>query len=319
MKQELLKGAEKLLKVCLDIKVKENLLIVADFPNQIVAETIASVGKELGSEVTIALMEKRKYHAENPPSPIASAMKEADAAILATVFSLSSSQARRDACECNTRVLSIPGCMESTLIQGAIEADFTALEPTVKKIGELLTHGKEVNVKTEMGSDFSVKLNGRNSVDQTCMAHKPGSWSPFPNLETAVGPETVNGIIVVDGSIVPGGPPESPVKVEIEDSIIKNIEGNESARELSAFLKSFNDPSVYRVVELGIGLNPKAQIGRGSMAEDESQFGTLHLGVGEGRNFGIENISPTHIDLVVRRPEVRVDELLILKNEKLLI
>ena len=319
MNKEMLKGAEKLLKICLDIKTKENLLIVSDFQNQIVAETIAFVAKELGAEISLALMEQRKNHGENPPRPIASAMKEADAAILASVFSMSNSQARRDACENKTRILSIPGCSENTLVQGAIEADFKTIEPIVKKIGKLLTHGKKVDVKTEAGSDFTITLCGRKSVDQTCLAHDPGAWSPFPNLETAVGPDKVNGVIVVDGAIVPGGPPESSVKVEIENSRIVNIQGNKNGKELSSYLESFNDPSVYRIVELGIGMNRKAEIGRGSMAEDESQFGTIHLGVGEGRTFGIDNIAPSHIDLVVRRPEVKIDDLLILMDEKLLV
>jgi leucyl aminopeptidase (aminopeptidase T) len=37
------------------------------------------------------------------------------------------------------------------------------------------------------------------------------------------------------------------------------------------------------LVELGFGLNPKSKMGRGLMSEDESQFGTVHFGLGEGR------------------------------------
>ena len=317
MKQKIHDGAEKLLKICLDLKADDNLLIVADMPNQSVADAIAYVGKAIGAEVSIALMEKRKNHAEDPPKPIMAAMKEADAAVLATVFSMSNSQARRDACEQGTRILSLPGCSESTLTEGAIKADFPSIEPTLRKVGKILTSGKGIKVKTAAGSDFTLTLNGRAAVDQTCIAKTPGSWSPFPNLETAIGPESVNGIIVVDGAIVPGGPPDSSVKVTIKDSIIINIEGNESAKKLSKYLESFKDPSVYRVVEFGVGMNPNAVIGRGSMAEDESQFGTVHLGVGDGRTFGIDNIAPSHIDLVIRMPEVFVDEKLILKEESL--
>jgi leucyl aminopeptidase (aminopeptidase T) len=74
---------------------------------------------------------------------------------------------------------------------------------------------------------------------------------------------------------------------------------------------------MYQVVELGIGLNKEARIGRGLMAEDEGQFGTVHLGLGEGRTFGLDVRAPSHVDLVVRYPTVTIDGRRVLADEQL--
>jgi leucyl aminopeptidase (aminopeptidase T) len=74
---------------------------------------------------------------------------------------------------------------------------------------------------------------------------------------------------------------------------------------------------MYCHVELGVGLNPKAPIGRGVELEDE--FGTLHLGIGNGMTFGSSIRAVGHVDLVIRRPIVEVDDRVVLKNREMLV
>jgi len=107
------------------------------------------------------------------------------------------------------------------------------------------------------------------------------------------------------------------VRMVIEDGRVNSIEGGKDAEGLLKLLEGFGDPNMYQVVEFGIGLNKEARIGRGLMAEDEGQFGTVHLGLGEGRTFGLPVSAPSHVDLVVRNPVVSVDGELILRQEQL--
>ena len=53
------------------------------------------------------------------------------------------------------------------------------------------------------------------------------------------------------------------------------------------------------------------------MIEDEGQFGTLHLGLGEGGTFGLPVSAASHLDLVIRRPKVIIDGKKIVADEKL--
>jgi leucyl aminopeptidase (aminopeptidase T) len=314
------RGAEKVVHTCLKVRRGEDLAIAVDTPNIKTGSVLAEAGRQAGAEVSLLIFDPRKGHAENPPRPIAAAISDASAAILASTFSLSSSSARREASKLGVRIVTLPGCRDETLVSDALDVDFEAMRPTIQKVGSFLVGGKITRVTTDLGSDLTVKLCGRKTVDQTALAWEPGSWAPVPNLETAVGPceDGVDGIWIVDGVIIPGGVPIEPVTISIHKGKVVSIEGGADAERLGEYMLGLHDPNIYQVVELGIGLNPKARIGRGLMAEDESQMGTVHLGLGEGRTFGLEVPASTHIDLVVRHPTLAVDGLTILANEQLI-
>lgn len=312
-------GASKLVAECLGVRSGEDLLVLIDRPNWLVGEALSRAGRELGAEVSLAMMESRRAHAENPPRPFQAALSNTDAAVLAAVFSMANSEARRQAVRDGTRLVSLPGCREETLISGAIEADFPKLKPLIEAVGRILSAGTLVEVTSPSGTDLKIRLAGRKSVDQTAIAREPGSWAPAPNIETAVGPDEngVTGRFVVDGVLIPGGVPSQPVEVLMDKGKVVDIAGGEDARKLEAFIDSFGDAAMRQVVEFGIGLNPHSRIGLGLMAEDESKFGTVHLGLGEGRTFGVPITAPSHIDLVIRRPTVRVDGREIVRGERL--
>jgi leucyl aminopeptidase (aminopeptidase T) len=103
------------------------------------------------------------------------------------------------------------------------------------------------------------------------------------------------------------------VRVSFSKGVVSSIDGGKDAAALRALLESYDDPSVYRAVEMGIGLNPKAVLER-SYLESEAEHGSMHLGIGDGTTFGISHRSPAHVDLVVRRPILELDGRTILKD-----
>lgn len=317
--KNLKKGARIVLEDCLKLKKGEDFLIVTDFENQKVADVFARHAQKIGGEVAAASFFKHSSHGEDPPEPIISAMCSADVVVLAAIYSLTNSNARRKAVKSGTRVISIPGCSEELFNSKAIEVDFIKQKELIDKIGLLMTEGNKISVSTDLGTDITVELCGRESVNQSAVAHKKGSWSPFPNIEVAVGPDvkTLKGNFIVDGVIIPGGYVDKPVDIKIESGRIVDIKGGRSAQKFRELLASFGDENIYNIVEIGIGCNPKSEFGKGSMGEDESKFGTLHLGIGEGHSFGVKNSAPAHIDLVIRNPLIKIDDKLIFKNEKI--
>ena len=76
-----------------------------------------------------------------------------------------------------------------------------------------------------------------------------------------------------------------PVRAEIEKGLVTKIEGGMQARKLADDLAGRNDPLVYNVAELGVGLNPKAAF-KGIMTEDEGVCGTAHIGIGTNLTLG---------------------------------
>ena len=57
---------------------------------------------------------------------------------------------------------------------------------------------------------------------------------------------------------------------------------------------------------MGIGINPKAKI-IGNVLEDEKVLGTCHIAIGNNVFYGGSNDVPIHLDGVITRPTIYVD------------
>ncbi len=71
--------------------------------------------------------------------------------------------------------------------------------------------------------------------------------------------------------------------------------------------------------EFGIGLNPEVKQPIGYVATDEKIIGSIHIALGENREFGGENESSLHWDLVMMHPTVEVDTTVIIEEGKILV
>jgi leucyl aminopeptidase (aminopeptidase T) len=153
-------------------------------------------------------------------------------------------------------------------------------------------------------------LTGRKGFSETGLAHEPGSFAGPPNIEANVGPleGSTEGIIVVDGSVpYPRlGVINDPIRITVEKGKITRIEGEEQARIFRQVLNDFNDPLIYNIAELGIGLNPQSTI-TGSMMEDEGTYGTCHIGIGNNIDFEGTVNAKSHIDLIIRESTIVID------------
>ena len=87
---------------------------------------------------------------------------------------------------------------------------------------------------------------------------------------------------------------------------------------LRKILADYNDPTVYNVGELGLGLNDKNEL-CGHMAPDEGSYGNLHIGIGKNLMFGGHTDSPLHMDLVMKKITADIDGLVIMKDGVLLV
>ncbi|MGM8365221.1 aminopeptidase [Virgibacillus sp. W0181] len=308
-----------LLEECLDVKPKENLLILTDINTIEIGEVFALVGKEMNAEVVMTIMNPTTRHGDEPPRIIAEAMKAADAIVAPTTFSINHSTARKMASDAGARLLFMPDANEEVFLNGSLEIDYKTQKKKIDKLSHILEEGQEVRVTSELGTDLKMSIKGRHAVPQTGICHEPGSISPPPCIETAVAPieGTTEGVFIIDGAIVPGRAVTENVKVFFEGGKIVKIEGGQDAQDLIETLESYNHPNVYCAVEMGIGMNPNAKIGRGGQLEDEAEFGTMHIGIGNGITFGSSIRAPGHCDLVMRDAIIEVDGKTILKDKQL--
>jgi len=320
-----LKGVIALLETCAQVKKSETILIVTDTNKYKIAKALADVAISSGFDVSIAEMKPRKAHGEDPPKPIISAMKASDVIFSPTTFSLFHSRARRDAVKTGARFINMADYTQKMLKGGALTADFINLRELVFKVSDILTKGSILRVSTVLGTDIKMKISGRDACPQTGMSISFGESSSPPNIETCVAPVegTAKGRILVDGSIPQPsiGLIDRPIELIVREGFVKEIIGTgpkvENFREV---MKGFNDnPNNYNIGELGIGLNPKASFS-GKMLEDEGVYGSVHFGLGDNRSFpGGHTMAEVHIDVIIRKPTVFVDDVVLLKDGEIII
>ena len=74
----------------------------------------------------------------------------------------------------------------------------------------------------------------------------------------------------------------------------------------------------YNIAEFGIGTNDSAKLS-GLLLEDEKVMGTVHIALGNNVTMGGTFNVPIHLDGVIKKPTVYLDNKLLMKNGKLLV
>ncbi len=312
----LVEGARKLVLVCAKVKPDENLLIVADDNKFDMARTVRDVAAdEVKCDVSMALIGGQTVGGQEPPAPVAAAMRASDVVIIMTSHSLSQTKARREAQKSGARILNIPDPQMSDLTSDMITPDFEAISPLIRKVAESLTNAQEIHCVAPGGTDLTFSAAGMKGNGLDLLAHKPGEFRSM-SVEANVGPAfgTSNGTIVIDGSIPLIGPLDSPITFKVKDGFVTEISGGVSASKFAKILKDFNDKNCYNIGEFGIGLNPCAKATGNSYVEDESAITTCHIGFGTNLSQGGNIKAACHIDAIFLSPTVSVDGKIIMKD-----
>jgi leucyl aminopeptidase (aminopeptidase T) len=312
-------GATTIVRDSLMIKPGELVLIVGDTTTHRIVEMFAYVVAAAGANPVECIMQPTGRHGAEPPKTVGSAMKDADVLILATAYSMTHTNARREANAAGARIASMPGATRELFEGGGLEVDVIELAKTVERVGRRLQAARHARITAPNGTDMQLQLDGAPPANQTGVCHEPGTWGGLAGIETAIVPVpgSSSGVWMLDGTIAQMEHlVKEPVRVLFDAGRINEIEGGADASLLREYLESFNDPGVYEVVEMGIGLNPKAKMWR-SYTESEAEFGTMHLGIGDGTSFGSPHRAATHTDLVIRHPILELDGIVVLENNKL--
>lgn len=148
-------------------------------------------------------------------------------------------------------------------------------------------------------------------VDGSAVKAYLESVNPEANVEVypLVGPKGSTDMVKVRI-----GKLESPLKFVIQDGKIQSITGDKS--ELLDILLA-NDRN-RTVAELGIGTN-EAAILNGIILEDEKVYGTVHVAFGTNTSFGGVNKADCHMDGIILKPTLYLDDLLVIQDGKFMI
>lgn len=315
---ELYKACETALKQCLGVKEGESVLIITDEPERRIGYHLWMKAKELDTEAVYIEIVPRKMHGEEPPKPVAEAMKTADVVIAPTSKSITHTLAKKEAYERGTRVATLPGITEEIFIR-TMNADYEEILALTNKIADILDNGSTVRITTNLGTDLEFSIEGRKAKRSTGIYRKPGECGNLPGAEAYIAPVegTANGVVVIDGSMAGIGILRDPIKLTIREGFVEKIEGGDEAKKLEEILSKYGKEAK-NIAEFGIGTNPKARIS-GNILEDEKVFGTVHIALGSNYDFGGKVKAPIHLDGIVKEPTVVIDGKYLFRNGNLVI
>ena len=325
------KSMQTLLDVCAQCKKDEKILIITDPDALPIAQALWDAAKDY-PERSMIMMPTQTSHGQEPTALVAAAMMAADVIFRPTTFSMSSTDAKRNACENGARDLNCSDYDARMLESGGLYADFEGLGEVMDRVAEKYV-GKTVEITTPLGTHITADITGRKNLPQYGRSIVPGQSSSPPDIECAIGANvgTMEGVAYIDGSIPHPllGLIKEPIRFDIKGSKIVKISGGEQADIFAKILEdlkaTYKNGEQYHVGEIGIGMNPACEL-TGRMLEDEGCYGTVHFGVGDDRGFCGSyapadytgaNTCASHLDCVFRNPTLTVDGKVILKDGKL--
>lgn len=307
---QLVKTAEGVLSSCLAVKKGEEVLIVTDNTRKEIGEAIYEAAGNLGCERLLMVMNERELSGQEPPKAVAAAMKSADVVIAPTAQSLTHTNGRIEAAKAGTRVATMPGITEEMFSQGAMTADYSKVEKLTAVVTEMLSKASVARIEKD-GHTLTISIKGRDGVPSPGVYREPGKCGNLPSGEAYIAPleDGSEGEMIVDGSMVGIGKLDSPLHMVISGGKLRSVTG-EKSENLDVLLKNETNGTL---CELGIGTNEAAVL-NGIILEDEKVYGTVHIAFGTNTSFGGVNKAECHMDGIILRPTLYLDEVKVIED-----
>lgn len=303
-------GYQVVVEDCMAVQPDESVLILTDDNKVDIGNSLYEVAKELADEAVLMVMKPRKVSGQEPPSVVAEAMKNFDVIICPTSASLTHTNAKINAVKNGARLGSMPGITADMFEAGAITANYAEVEQLTHRITQKLTEAKKARIEKD-GHVLEMSLEGRDGVPSTGVYREAGQAGNLPSGEAYIAPleSSARGTMVIDGSMVNVGKLNSPLYVTVDNGKIVEITGQDKDK-VSVLLESDQNRTLG---ELGIGTNHAARL-TGVILEDEKIYGTVHIAFGTNTSFGGTNKANCHLDGVILRPTLYLDDELIIQD-----
>jgi leucyl aminopeptidase (aminopeptidase T) len=252
------------------------------------------------------------------PAPVEQAVRGAEVVLMATSKSVAHAEIfsiEKD----HRRLISLPGIMESSFIDGGGTADLKELKAITKRVAAALEGKREFVLKSDKGTDARFLSRGKSYA---CYAQAPipTGFAMFPDGEAAVAMDekTLEGKVVLDVFQTGVGPLREPIVFELKKGRVVRFGGGIEAQQLQELVEKYGDENSYYFGEFALGTNPKALF-LGSAGEDKKRIGTIHMSLGDDEGIGGSLKSKLHLDGVMGRPTLIADGKTFIEDGRLLI
>ncbi len=300
-------------------KDKSSLVIADTVTDPVVWQGVAAAAAARGLDPTVALMMPSAHHQDEPPAAVAKAMLESDIIFEVPSRAMAHALAGREAQAQKRKVIHMEEATYDMLTTGGVTADHKKMEEVGIRLEKIVNAAKTIHITSEFGTDLTATLSKTPCYASCgrCRTENGHYHTSFPAGELAKGTEqpTGNGVVVWDTSAHHVGILKEPIKVTIKNNRVVKMEGGAQAQQLKEYIETYGDENKWNCpAEISPGLNPNARV-RGVMREDKKLYGAVHIAVGNGSGLR----SRLHIDGIIRRPTIIVDEKTVLEGGKILV
>lgn len=317
------RGAMIVVRDWLRLKPWEKLLIVTSENHMPEAEILRHCAHKRTKTVDLMVVEKRGKHVGIFFDQHEDVFDGYQAVIGATDYSLVTTKAAKRAIQRRSKFLSLP--LATNNGKSMLSYRFMLMDTKKSKmmagiIMKYLNSSSVIHVRTKLGTDLKLYKRNRKAGFFNGVV-KDGNGFSSASIEVYVPIEETKteGIFIPDGSLGYIGKVDRPFHIYLENGRITEIEMTPEGERLSEYMSDFHDPGIYVASELGIGLNSYAKCRGNSYIEDESAYGTFHIGVGRNIALGGVHEAKGHFDLVANRPDIYADNRKIIERGKIII
>jgi aminopeptidase len=312
------KAIYKIFFECLKLTPVDSCLILVDESTSDLGHLFFEKAKKSKAEVALLKIKSPTPRSPEPAPPILNMMKQMSAILSFTGHSLIHANALKQLCHNGSRVLCLFPVSEECLAR-TVNANFDFIDKKSRKLSDLFSIGRRIRLTTDAGTDLTIPVARHKGSANTGIVSAPGMFCFLPSGEANVTPDRrgTKGVLVVDGSIPSIGILEQPVVIHIKEGYAYQITGGEQVTRLRKILKPFGKQS-RNIAEFGIGTNPTAILS-GISFEDEKALGTAHIALGNPEYEGGIQRKNIHLDLILQKPTVEIDQRVVAQNGNLLI
>jgi leucyl aminopeptidase (aminopeptidase T) len=273
-----------------NVKLHEQVLIVTDTKSDMnVTLGLAAVCREAGADVSVTIMEARSMPHEEPPRPVAEAVKAADVVFLPLTEAITYSPSVKKARELGTRTIVVSPVLDSYCEPGArfpLEIVFRVCE----KVFNQWRHGKVMRITSDKGTDLTTELRPQNVVGGPMKPVEPGTFEVFAGGTGDVGlwpAWTSNGVVYFDHVETFPYALSTPLKAEIKKGRATKFQGDPTQVKFFEDMRAKFGDDAWHLGEIMIGLNPFAKIRLDVPEPLEAQrhAGVMHMAFGQSIDF----------------------------------
>ena len=308
----------------LQAKSGETAIILADTNTETsVWQAFASVANQMGVEPIVVIMKPRPSHYYNPPEAVMEAMKKADIIHYVCSTGMIHSPCGKMMSGLKKKQFMSEHMDAAMLSKGGVQADMDDVVKWGRKMAKAWTEGKKVHLVTDLGTDFTLDITGRDgcidplwAMEDEIELHGMG----FPCGESMIAPieGSPEGTVVIDVAIQNPGRVVTPVTWTIEKGKIVKIEGGIEAKMFEEWLKTYGDEHASEICEIAMGTNRWGRV-TGTMREDRKIWGYCHVGFGMNIDIGGKVACNIHGDGILSKPNLYIDDKLVVENGNILL